>query len=147
MTIRPAAPEDALAIAAVEAESTPVPWTSGAVAASLASGSVGGWVLEHDGVVVGHLLGSAQGPEGEVLIVAVHPAHRRKGGARRLLEAAETFWAERGVQEAFLEVRADNDAGRGLYEALGWSQTGRRRAYYRDGTDAIVLGKPIRSPT
>jgi len=145
--IRAARPDDAVAIAEVEAAATPVPWTASAVAASLASSAVGAWVLERDGHVVGHLLASAQGPEGEVLIVAVHPDHRRQGGARRLLDAAEAFWAERGVDDAFLEVRADNDGARALYRASGWSERGRRVAYYRDGVDAIVLGKALRSPT
>lgn len=147
MNLRPARPDDAPSIARVEAVSTPVPWTASQIAASLAEPSVGAWVLEHEGRVVGHLLASAQGPEGEVLVVAVHPEHRRRGGARRLLDAALGFWDARGVRDAFLEVREDNASGRALYAALGWSERGRRRAYYRDGTDALVLGRAVRSPT
>jgi ribosomal-protein-alanine N-acetyltransferase len=46
-------------------------------------------------------------------------------------------WAkEEGAEEYFLEMRADNDAVH-LYERTGFSECGRRPAYYRGG-DGVV---------
>jgi ribosomal-protein-alanine N-acetyltransferase len=39
----------------------------------------------------------------------------------------------------FLEVAAQNTAARALYAALGFTETGRRPAYYEDGGDALIL--------
>lgn len=142
MRLRPATAADAAAIARVEAGPTPTPWSEAQVAASLAAPSTRAWVLV-DGEVVGHLLASAQGEEGEVLVVAVAPRWRRRGGAGRLVQAAVAWWRERGVREAFLEVREDNAAARALYAGLGFEEVGRRRGYYRDGTDALVLRRPV----
>jgi ribosomal-protein-alanine N-acetyltransferase len=47
--------------------------------------------------------------------------------------------------EAFLEVAADNDAARHLYNAYGFAEVARRKSYYaRKGSnsvDAIVMRK------
>jgi len=48
-------------------------------------------------------------------------------------------WTELGVEEAFLEIRADNQAALRLYAELGWETAGTRTSYYRDGTDAVVM--------
>jgi ribosomal-protein-alanine N-acetyltransferase len=39
----------------------------------------------------------------------------------------------------FLEVAAQNTAARSLYAALGFTEAGRRSAYYEDGGDALLL--------
>jgi ribosomal protein S18 acetylase RimI-like enzyme len=42
-----------------------------------------------------------------------------------------------------LEVSASNQAARALYESLGFSKAGRRRRYYADGADALILLLPL----
>jgi ribosomal-protein-alanine N-acetyltransferase len=51
--------------------------------------------------------------------------------------------ARRGAGELFLEVSAQNSAARALYGALGATEAGRRRRYYPDGSDALVLRLPL----
>jgi len=140
MRLRPVLLEDVEAIARVEEVAADSPWTRAQVAGSLALPTTRGWVVvSDDGVVHAHLLVACPGPEAEVLILAVHPSCRRRGWARRLLGAAHRAWTDLGVEEAFLEVRADNEAALRLYASLGWRTAGARQAYYRDGTDAILL--------
>lgn len=139
MTPRPASFEDAAPIAALERRCTTHPWSAESVADSLALPSVRGWVLEDGGAHVGHALASAAGGTGEILLVAVDPAARRRGFGRVLLETAHAWWREQGVRTAFLEVRADNVAARALYRNLGWADVGVRPRYYRDGTDAALM--------
>lgn len=53
-----------------------------------------------------------------------------------------------GVAALFLEVAADNTAGRALYDAAGFSKVGRRADYYRRANAApaaaLVLRRDIR---
>ena len=42
------------------------------------------------------------------------------------------------VESCHLEVRMDNEGAIAFYQALGFERTGRRRSYYRDGTDAAI---------
>jgi ribosomal protein S18 acetylase RimI-like enzyme len=57
----------------------------------------------------------------------VDPAHRRLGIGRRLVEAALRWAADQGALQVELEVNQDMDAARSLYEACGFSPTGRSR--------------------
>jgi ribosomal-protein-alanine N-acetyltransferase len=47
--------------------------------------------------------------------------------------------AARGAQEIFLEVAESNAAARALYAKARAQEVGRRRRYYADGADALVL--------
>jgi ribosomal-protein-alanine N-acetyltransferase len=50
-----------------------------------------------------------------------------------------------GLAEARLELAASNDPARGLYERLGFMVVGRRKRYYPDGDDALLLSRMISS--
>ncbi len=76
------------------------------------------------------------GPESELLLLAVDPASRRRGVGRMLIDDWMAWAKEEGAEEYFLEMRADNDAVH-LYECTGFSECGRRPAYYRGG-DGVV---------
>jgi ribosomal-protein-alanine N-acetyltransferase len=48
-----------------------------------------------------------------------------------------------GAAHATLEVAEGNQAARGLYEACGFQTAGVRRAYYRNGDDALIQWKRL----
>jgi ribosomal protein S18 acetylase RimI-like enzyme len=50
----------------------------------------------------------------------VHPAARRKGVARKLMEAARVFAQMSGAVAISLETQRDNAKARALYDSLGW---------------------------
>jgi ribosomal-protein-alanine N-acetyltransferase len=83
--------------------------------------------------------------EAELIRIAVMPEARRAGLARRLMEASETFLREEGIDNLYLEVRISNAPARALYEALGWKLQRLRKTYYRDGEDAALYWKQLRS--
>lgn len=139
MTVRPATAADVGSIAVVESRCTAAPWTPEMVAGTLAQPTIRAFVACEDDIVVGHVLASAVDGAGEIVLVAVDPAFRRRGIGHALLSAAEAAWKAASVTEAFLEVRADNAAAMGLYAQRGWEPVAVRRGYYRDGADARVL--------
>ena len=60
------------------------------------------------------------GQRGYVLNVFVEPAYRRRGLASALMKLAEVEFARRGVSFAVLHA---TQAGKPVYEALGWAAT------------------------
>jgi ribosomal-protein-alanine N-acetyltransferase len=87
----------------------------------------------------GMLLGRVIAGEAEVLTLAVAPAARRQGIATALLRAARQKATDRGGSVMFLEVAAGNEPALALYRREGFVEVGRRRRYYTDGSDALVL--------
>lgn len=79
------------------------------------------------------------GGEAEMLRLAVDPAERRRGVARSLVECGLERLRQEKVQTCFLEVRMDNEGAIAFYRDLGFGRVGRRRSYYRDGTDALIF--------
>jgi len=58
---------------------------------------------------------------------------------RALVREAARIAASRGAARLLLEVSAANQPARALYAGLGFIQAGRRRRYYVDGSDAVIL--------
>jgi ribosomal-protein-alanine N-acetyltransferase len=76
----------------------------------------------------------------QLLDMASHPEHRRKGHARALL-AELLRYAQREHKRLFLlEVRQSNEPAIRLYRSAGFETTGVRRGYYSDtGEDAFEM--------
>jgi [ribosomal protein S18]-alanine N-acetyltransferase len=78
--------------------------------------------------------------EMHILNLAVHPAHRRRGIARRLLAEGLVQARALGAELAWLEVRPSNLAAQALYKSFGFKEVGRRPHYYDDThEDALLL--------
>ncbi|MBB5517555.1 ribosomal protein S18-alanine N-acetyltransferase [Amphiplicatus metriothermophilus] len=143
--VRPAAPADMDALVAIEADSFgPASWGADAVRQGLGEPGVFALVAEgSDGAIGGFILWRRAADEGEILSLAAAARVRRAGAAKALL--AEVILAAEAMRlrALFLEVRADNAAARALYEKARFATVGRRRRYYRDGADALVLRRAI----
>ncbi|MBX3097534.1 MAG: ribosomal protein S18-alanine N-acetyltransferase [Fimbriimonadaceae bacterium] len=93
-----------------------------------------------DGVVVGFAGAWLVLDEAHVTNVAVDPARRRQGIARKLIRELLERVKSDGATCATLEVRAGNEPAVRLYEAFGFRSVGRRKGYYpNDGEDALVM--------
>ncbi|MCO6418874.1 GNAT family N-acetyltransferase [Siccirubricoccus sp. KC 17139] len=91
----------------------------------------------------GFILARAAAGEAEILTLAVVPAARRRGCGAALLGAALGLAAGLGAEAMFLEVAASNEAAQALYAGAGFLPVGRRRRYYADGGDALVLRRAL----
>ena len=87
----------------------------------------------------GMLLGRTVSDEAEVLTLAVAPAMRRLGIASGLLRTAKALAGAQGSVAMFLEVAPGNVGALALYGQQGFVEVGRRRRYYADGSDAVVM--------
>lgn len=105
------------------------------------------WVAELAGAVVGDAIVTYRsGFHGARLYSLVTgPAHRGRGVARALLDAAEAAAMERGCVSLRLEVRVDNDAAVKLYERRGYVVVGVTDDFYEDDSDALRMRKRLRS--
>lgn len=88
--------------------------------------------------------GLAVGPDtADVMTLAVRAGRRRRGIGAALLDELLAEAARRGLREVLLEVRADNEPALRLYARAGFEQVARRRGYYPDGTDGLVLRRRV----
>ncbi|HSS68195.1 MAG TPA: ribosomal protein S18-alanine N-acetyltransferase [Nocardioidaceae bacterium] len=96
-----------------------------------------------DGAVVGHAVLLAAGDTGDLTRVAVDRARRRLGIGSRLIDSLVAESRVIGLDAILLEVADTNTAAIALYERHAFEPIDRRRAYYPDGSDALVMRKPL----
>lgn len=103
-------------------------------------------VLDAGGKVSGYAIMSIAAAEAHILNLCVHPALRRLGYGRRLLNALLFKAEDSAVKQVFLEVRPSNQSALKLYLSAGFEEIGIRPAYYqaRQGREnAVVLSLPL----
>lgn len=148
MTIRPVGAESAALLAALHAEAFPPAdrWGQQAIALLLELPGHVTLLATRGEAPLGFVMGRVAADQAEILTLAVRPEARQAGLGRALMQSLATEAARRGATELFLEVAETNHAARALYARLGATRAGRRRAYYPDGTDALVLRLALTRP-
>ena len=145
MTVRPARAGDVADVAALDRHLFgPDAWSAAQVAEELVGERRRAWVAGDP--LVGYAVTLRVGDPAELVDlqrIAVRPDHRRRGLARALLEAALADAADSGADRMLLEVSADNPGALAFYAAEGFAEIDRRRGYYRDGADAVVMQRPL----
>ena len=77
-------------------------------------------------------------------LLAVAPAHRRRGLARALVQWLEETALTAGAFTIGLELRAGNEAARAFYRALGYRELGEIPGYYQGIESAIRMMRDVR---
>ncbi|NNM71074.1 ribosomal protein S18-alanine N-acetyltransferase [Enterovirga aerilata] len=137
--IRPAEPDDVPALLAIEEASFPTDRLDRrALRHAVRSPTILARVAADGDEVLGYVL--VQIRRGSDLAwltsVAVAPGRQGDGLGRRLVDAAERAAREAGRTRIRLEVRADNEAARKLYERAGYRRIAVIPDYYEDGAAA-----------
>ena len=118
------------------------PWPGHLLAAELmAPGRYHRLLVDPAGQIMAYLFAAWQYLDLHVLKVATLPEYRRQGLARQLMGLAEKHTAEMSGESLTLEVRGSNADAVALYVSMGYELRGRRRGYYVDGEDAVVMAK------
>ncbi len=119
----------------------PDAWSAEQLAEELTGVGRAGLVADAEGVdgIAGYVVTMLIGDVADLQRIGVRPDCQRQGIAGALLEAA----LERPAQRMLLEVAATNAGAQAFYARHGFVEIARRRGYYRDGTDAIVLERPV----
>ena len=118
------------------------PWSERSIASEL-NNKLSYWLVAvEDDALVGYVGSQSVLGESDMMNIAVHPQHRRKGIAEALVNALVEGLSERGNHSLMLEVRISNAPAIALYEKLGFEQVGRRPNYYHHPKeDALILRK------
>lgn len=116
------------------------PWSEASFRSMLAQPQVLSAVLEREGAVCGYYIAWMVADEAELANLAVAPGERRRGHGAALLDHLLSEVAARGGATIHLEVRAGNAAAIALYTSRGFTESGRRKAYYQSPEeDALIM--------
>ncbi len=140
IVICPMTEADLGAVLAIEIDSFPHPWTRDHFVQELqAAYSFPLVAMTPDGTLAGYICPMLLLDEGHILDVAVHRVHRGSGIGRLLVERVLEVCRSGGAEFVSLEVRPSNRGAIALYRRLGFTETGRRKRYYQDGEDALLM--------
>lgn len=116
-------------------------WTREQFLLGLERGAFRIYGIRDNGPLVAYVAFSLIAREMEIMNIATHPEHRRKGYAARLLAKALETCRQEKAQEGFLEVRCTNLGAIDLYKKFGFTQVGTRKNYYPDNKEDALLFK------
>ena len=140
MIIRTMQKGDVAAVAALEAQIFPMPWSAAGFADTLPREDIIFLVAYEQDELLGYVGIYCTLDEGEITNVAVAPAARRRGIARALLTELKQQLACRNVARIVLEVRVSNEPAIRLYKQMGFSVLGVRKNFYEKPTeDAYII--------
>ena len=143
--VRRMAPADVDAVVGIESDAFSSPWSAETFTSLLERPNVELLVLEHEQEgVIGYAVLWCILDQGELANVAVTHRMRGRGLGRHLLACVMDVARERGIETMFLEVRASNQRAHELYRAFGFSDVGRRKAYYEHPReDALIMAATL----
>jgi len=144
VSVHPVAAAHAEALAAIHAAAFPPDevWSATVIALHVGLPGGFGFIDARGGMVLARTIVD----EAEILTIGVLPEVRRQGLGRDLLTAAMLRAAATDARAMFLEVAEENTGARKLYTNLGFVEVGRRKRYYANGDDALVMRVALMPP-
>lgn len=139
--IRLALETDLTRVAVLEADLFgPDAWDQTALRAEL-DGPGRRFVVADQGDVTGYAVSRSIGDVVDLQRIGVPTSQQRGGIATELLD--DLMHHPGAADRMMLEVSATNAAAIAFYRGRGFVEVARRHGYYRDGTDALVLSRPL----
>jgi ribosomal-protein-alanine N-acetyltransferase len=149
MDVRWLVQRDIEQVEAIEAESFPWPWSHNDFIRCLRQRNVIGLVARDDNdSVLGYVIYELHKHYFEILNLAVHPDHRRRGVGSTLINRLAMKLAEQRRVALWFNLWERNDEGHLFLRALGFkAKHVMRRFYEDDNDDAYRFGYRIQQPT
>lgn len=127
-------------VLAIERKSFPLPWLQQHFIDEINSTYAFPLVaFDPSGRLLGYICPMLLLDEGHILDVAVHPDMRGAGVGRLLVEKVLEECRGNGASFVSLEVRESNLAAITLYRKIGFAVVGKRKRYYENGEDALMM--------
>ncbi len=141
--VRLARSHDIATLADIHAQCFTPAWNLGDVTEMLSIPGAGALVVELAGTIYGFVQFQWVAAEAEINTICVLPNYRRQHFGRDLMEGLLSQLTKMQTHKVFLEVADHNVQALGLYTAFGFQRNGVRKAYYRDGADAVTMVKAL----
>ena len=132
-------PEDAEAVANIERESFPTPWSREDFWREASNDFACYIVALEDTDIIGFGGCWISFEEAQVTNIALTSVQRGKGLGKALMARLMCAAAARGAERMTLEVRPSNKPALRLYEGLGFAAVGIRKKYYQDNDEDAIL--------
>ncbi|HEY75172.1 MAG TPA: ribosomal protein S18-alanine N-acetyltransferase [Thermoflexia bacterium] len=167
--VRPMEERDIPAVMAIERVSFPAPWPESAYHYELRYGTGSRFfvlqpagedranergrrlrsVMRRRGIspVLGYAGLRFRSDRAHLSTLAIHPDWRGRGLGSFLLLTVLEEAVQEGAQQITLEVRPSNRVAQRLYAKIGFTHTGVRPGYYRDGEDAWLMALTLDEET
>ncbi len=94
---------------------------------------------EADKKILAYVIVQTLYDEMEIMRFAVIPTRRREGLGKKLLKLLTSKATELELKKIILEVNSINYKAISLYKSLGFIEVGRRKDYYKQGEDALLM--------
>lgn len=144
LLIRKMKKEDIPAVAVLEKEIFPDPWSEQALAESLEQKHTLLLTAYEDRQLIGYLILYYALEDGEIARIAVIPEKRRQGVGARLLLELENLCELNGITKLLLDVRESNAGAVSFYKDYGFTEDGIRRKFYSDPVeDAVLMSRQL----
>ena len=101
------------------------------------------FVLLEEDEVCGFLECSIIAPESELFEIAIDKKFQGRGFSKTLMDFYLNFANQNGCDTIFLEVNNMNMKALNLYRKYGFSEYGKRKNYYGENQDAILMKRMI----
>jgi ribosomal-protein-alanine N-acetyltransferase len=98
---------------------------------------------EGEGPPIGFGIMKYHDDEAHLLLLAVQPAHGRRGIGSALVGWLESSARVAGIGQVYLEARAGNAAARAFYRRLGYGEIQRVPGYYQGVEPSIRMAKDL----
>lgn len=140
ITICPMTAEDLDQVLEIERKSFPHPWLQQHFMDELNSPHAFPLcAFDHAGRLLGFICAMQLLDEGHILDVAVDHDIRGAGVGRLLVRKVLDDCRSNNASFVSLEVRESNLTAIGLYRKMGFAEVGRRKRYYENGEDALMM--------
>lgn len=133
--------KDNALLARLEAACFAPPWSAQSCGHEIRYAQV--FILYQDNIPVGYASLGSSGDQAELRRMAILPEHRGQRLGHRLLAEIVGMSRRQGFREILLEVAEGNLPALALYTSFGFIKYHRRKKYYSDGSDALLLKLPL----
>lgn len=101
------------------------------------------FVYEDNGEIYGYVDVWVMYEQAQIADIAVASPMQHQGIGSQLMDKAVETASQKACETMSLEVRCSNEKAIGLYEKYGFIGVGKRKRYYGDGEDAILMVKAL----